>query len=287
MMPDQPAQHVRQEEADQDPAAMLPRLAFVHVPKTGGTSVTSALQRAYGAQTLPAMTTLDYPCYADDVLARYRFYRGHAYRRDYARLPPDTRFMTVLRDPVNRALSTYAYYRSITATHIEDRFIAEAVELARTQSAVEFLYSDSPFVIEHLRLGQMRQFLSGPTLAGIGHRQFVSRAQRRTALAEFIGELERFEFVFTCEALSICFPLVAASLGLPANCRVLDRENATPPVDQVDRVDLRRALVDINAAEFEAYAYVQDRQWRFLSDAVRFAADAPPPVADSKAGHSA
>ena len=245
--------------------AALPRLAFVHVPKTAGTSVTSALLQAYGSLALPAMTTLDYPNYSDAEIARYRFYRGHAYRRDYCRLPPDTRFLTVLRDPVDRALSYYAYYRSIDVERVVDPFVLEAVQLCRLCSPIEFIYSDSPFVIEHLRLGQMRQFLSPKTLAKLSHRQFLTRALQSAALQEFVQELQRFEFVITCDALAIAFPLAADALGLPARCQALAHENASRETVGADRADVRRALVDVSGIEFEAYEYVRQRQWVWLS----------------------
>ncbi len=245
---------------------ILPRLAFVHVPKTAGTAITSVLLQAYGKLALPAMTTLDYPRYDDGALARFRLYRGHSYRRDYRRLPADTRFLTVLRDPVDRAMSIYAYSRAIDPAHVTDPFVRESVELARTVSPIEFVYADSPCVIEHVRLGQMRQFISPETGAMIAHRQFLTRGLRQAALDEFVAEMRRFDFVLTSESLALTFPLVAAALGLPESCHVLGRENAAPPVAAVDRTDLRRALIDVNSVEFEAYAYVQRMQWRFLED---------------------
>jgi len=244
----------------------FPRLAFVHVPKTAGTSVTHALSRYYEGHCCPAMTTLDYRLYGDDALAQYRFYKGHAYRRDYERLPGDTIRFTVLRDPVNRALSYYNYYRSLDDSELTDPFIREASHLAKTASAIEFVYSDSPFVIEHLRLGQVRQFLPAATLAAIGHRQFLSRALRQTAVDEFIEEICRFSYVLTVECLWLSFPVMARDIGLPESVFALEWKNRSEPADGVDLADLRRALVDVNAAGFECYAYAQRREQAWLAE---------------------
>jgi hypothetical protein len=243
-----------------DDAAALPLLAFVHIPKTAGTSITNALKRLYGAACFPAMTTLDYRKHDDAALQGYRCFRGHAYRCDYERLPAGTSFFTVLRDPVERALSYYNYYRALADAHVSDRFVLEASRLAKTASVIEFIYSDSPFIIEHLRLGQMRQFLTQETLRHIAHRQFLTRALRRIAADEFMREMARFDFVLTCDCLALTFPLMTAQLGLPVSCRLIGRDNASAASDDVDPADIRRALIDVNAAEFTCYDFVRRRQ---------------------------
>jgi hypothetical protein len=246
----------------------LPRLAFVHVPKAAGSSITAALQLAYADKTFPAMTTLDYPCFDAAQLQPFRFYKGHAYRRDYERLPPDTRRFTVLRDPFARTISYIRYYRTLDAEQIADPYMREAVHLAKTQSAVEFIYSDSPFVIEHVRLGQVRQFLRDTTLDQIGHRQSLTRELRRHAIDEFLIAMNGFDFTLTREALALSFPLMVAQLGLPAHCGVLPRENVSCRPDDFDPVDVRRAVIDVNGGEFECYEYVRAREMAWLTDAL-------------------
>jgi hypothetical protein len=241
------------------------RLAFVHVPKTAGTSVSAALARHYGAHTLPAMTTLDYQLYDDTDLVKYRFYKGHAYRRDYERLPADTVLFTILRDPVRRALSYYAYARGLDESGIDDPFILEASQLAKNVSPVEFIYSESPFVIEHLRLGQMRQFLPDDRLAEIGHRLHLTRAVQQAAVDDFCSEIRGFAYVLTVECLDLSFPLMIRALGLPHSTMALGRENVSAPVDGVNTADLRRALMDVSAVEFDCYAYVRRREQAWLT----------------------
>ncbi len=255
-----------------NPAAASPRLAFVHIPKTAGTSVTHALDRAYRGQTCPAMTTLDYARLPDTQMNTYRFYRGHAYRRDYERLPKNTILCTVLRDPVHRARSYFAYYRALDDRHITDDFVLEASRLAKTASVIEFIYLDSPFIIEHLRLGQLRQFLPEATLAAIGHRQFLTRALRQAVVEDFLREMEKFTYVLTTGMLALSYPFMVAQLGLPAICAALPNENRSPPViatDDAGDADIRRALIDVNAAEFCAYEAIRAREVAWLCTHLR------------------
>jgi len=242
----------------------LPRLLFVHIPKTAGTSMTEALAGLYGALTFPAMTTLDYAAYDDARLLQYRLFKGHAYRRDYKRLPPDTRRLTVLRDPVERAISFWRYYRSLTLDGVDDPYVAEAIRLAQSRSPLELIYSESPFVLEHLRLGQVRQFLPGPTLHAIGHRQFVTGEMKRQALADFIAEIDRFDVVLTCEMLRVSLAPAHAALGLPPPAAPLPRVNISPGTDAVDRLEVRRAMMDVSDAEFACYEHARRREIALL-----------------------
>ena len=241
-----------------------PRLAFIHIPKTAGTSITNALKTAYGPGTFPGMTTLDYQRTDDETLRSFRFFKGHAYRRDIERLPPGTIRFTVLRDPVRRAISYYNYYRALDPTAIADPFIREAAEIARSAQAVEFIYSDSPFIIEHVRLGQVRQFLSAATLAVVAHRQFLTRALQRQAVQEFMTQVAQCRFVLTCESLALSFPLMATQLGLAPSCRGVSHDNASHPAANADTADVRRALVDVSAVDFECYEHVRQREMAWL-----------------------
>jgi hypothetical protein len=238
-------------------------VAFVHVPKTAGTSVTEVLSGCFEGKVCPAMTTLDYARFDDERLTGWRFFKGHAYRRDYARLPAGTVKFTVLRDPVARALSYWRYFRGLEEAASDNPFVREAIRLAKGQSCIEFVYSDSPFVIEHVRLGQVRQFLSDEVLAAVGHRQFLSREIRARAVAEFVAETDAFDFVLTVEGMALSFPLMLRELGLGA-AGALARRNVSGMGDAVEMGDLRRALVDVSGAEFDCYEHVRRREMAWV-----------------------
>jgi hypothetical protein len=245
--------------------AALPRIAFVHIPKTAGTSVTNALASAYGHTVFPGMTTLDYDRHRTEQFAPYLLYKGHAYRRDYVRLPRGTLLFTVFRDPVARAISYYQYYRGLNRDLINDPFVNEAVEMAQNTGVIEFIYSNSPFVIEHLRLGQLRQFMTDATLAEVAHRQFLTRALQGRIVAEFVAEIGRFDYVMTCDYLALHFAKMDYELRLGGVVNALRNDNASVPCVQVSTSDVRRALIDVNGPEFTCYDYVRAREAQILS----------------------
>jgi hypothetical protein len=103
--------------AEQNP--WKPIVAFVHIPRTGGGSVTSAISRAYGRAQSAGNVQLGTEK-THNVLQRIaenldawsgRAVTDHVPYGLYARyLPPDTRYITFLRDPVERVLSHYYFH---------------------------------------------------------------------------------------------------------------------------------------------------------------------------------
>ncbi|MEM9169597.1 MAG: sulfotransferase family 2 domain-containing protein [Pseudomonadota bacterium] len=90
------------------------RIAFMHIPKTAGTSIRVALQEAFGPDN----------CYVLGLNEPWREFRknakshadtpvlaGHFMINDIRSVPGPRKTFTVLRDPVDRVLSWYGYLR--------------------------------------------------------------------------------------------------------------------------------------------------------------------------------
>src|SRR5436190_16918467 len=95
------------------PEHRKPLVAFVHIPRTGGGSLTNAISRAYGRVKSSGNVQLSadkshklFKSIAENPDAwSGRALADHVPYGLYARyLPPDTLYITVLRDPVERVL---------------------------------------------------------------------------------------------------------------------------------------------------------------------------------------
>lgn len=88
----------------------LKRFCFVHVPKCGGTTFRSiVLGRTAAKNVLPAANNLDLMQLQAEQIANYPVAMGHFDHGILSVLPQDTLRFTVLRDPVERYISTVSH----------------------------------------------------------------------------------------------------------------------------------------------------------------------------------
>lgn len=90
----------------------MPRYLFMHVPKTAGTSLWTAFVRAFGRDNVSNPLGAEFMTAEEAVsLQTLRVVAGHISHTDAVRFFPDTPVLTVLRDPVDRCVSSYYFFR--------------------------------------------------------------------------------------------------------------------------------------------------------------------------------
>src|SRR5580658_4341992 len=93
---------------------LIRQLVFVHIPKTAGLSLHSALENIYGKQsTLRVGNEEDLQRLRqlpDNQVIDKTFLSGHFFYNDIKnRRRPDALLISIVRDPVKRILSNYNY----------------------------------------------------------------------------------------------------------------------------------------------------------------------------------
>lgn len=124
------------------PAATL---AFLHIPRSGGTALHAAFSAHFTAEQICPERMNRLETVPRWMLVSYRLYSGH-YRFEHLALVPRPRLaVTVLREPRQRLVSLYRHWRRHSAA------LAEAnpgLRLARALPLVEFLRSEELEVVE-------------------------------------------------------------------------------------------------------------------------------------------
>ena len=175
-------------------------LIFVHVPKTGGTSLQmtlldhfeSDLFRDYADRPANPLSPMNLDpdgflrrCHASNYaeLAGKRAIIGHFWIEKYAPLTATLR-ATLLREPIARALSHYCYWR---------------INVDHNNPVCRYVIENKLSFHEFCRLPQIRRYYSGLFFGGV--------------------DMERFDIIANYDALERGWHSVLPSLGLPEDWR--------------------------------------------------------------------
>jgi hypothetical protein len=230
-----------------------PLVAFVHIPKTAGGTATSMLNALYSKQEVrktgnylrggPGKTERKI---AASLRKGGRVFIGHTpYGAFRDRLPRDTRYMTFLREPVDRVLSHY--YRHI---HVEDPRRAGRVRKRPSQGWAAKAESLKEALVE-LRLPQINNLA---TRFLCGHRTPIGDLPA-SAVDDAKQNLREFAFVGIQERFDESLVLLQRTLGLGvAPYRDRHVSSDRPAVDEITK-DERALIEEYNQLDAELYRF--------------------------------
>jgi hypothetical protein len=254
-----------------------PLLAYVHIPRTGGGSTTSAVSRNY-ARTRSGGNFQRNPRKTDQSLknaatrlesADIRFVADHIplglYRRNF---PADTRYMTVLREPVDRVLSHYYFHALAGERKVRNvwaRF--EALDRHERERAPDEPFADLPEDVGDpegdvsLEAGlarripiydnfQTRFLWGGESFFGDLPADALERAKENVAGFAFVGVTERLD-----ESIVLLGRMLG--MGVMPYMRRHVREKRPPLSETPARV--RELIEEHNALDIELYRFARAR----------------------------
>jgi Wzt C-terminal domain/Sulfotransferase family len=222
-------------------------LVFCHIPKTGGTSIHRFISAAYGVDSVSENVDSENYSSAVHALARYSAIIGHFWFRPGEQLDPNRLNVTVLRDPVDRVVSQYYFYRQLGPT-IHPSAPERSMELQ------SYVTSELPTVLAATSNFQTRLLAPlGLSLESVdpSDNDLLLAAQRAVDSFDLVGIFPDLEDTAAC---ILCLGRVYAGIELP-------RENASrgrPAIADIsDKV--RRRLESLNELDRELYSYVAGR----------------------------
>ena len=272
-MADQPTQSTR----GPDPALAegQPLLAFVHIPRTGGGTFSSAISKNYSRLQGPGnyQKNPDATRAGVERIGREGIKKAigdHVPYGLYLRyLPDDTRYITLLREPVDRVLSHYHFHaqsgrRPGRGARKLRMMWTELLNLARLdreggENEEEIvLEPDADVSLEEgLRRGIpiydnfMTRFLwGGESLFGELPPDAVERAKEN---------ISQFWFVAVRERLDDSILLLGRKLGvglMPYHLRHVSK--ARPPLEETSD-ELRELVAERNAMDIELYRFAREQ----------------------------
>lgn len=202
----------------------MKRIAFCHIPKTGGTSIHKFILEKYGTDSVSE--NLDSENYSTAVraLSRYSAIIGHFWFRPGESLDPSRLNFTVLRDPIDRILSHFYFFRRLGST-----IHPSAPE--RHMDLRTYAFSDLPTVIAATVNFQTRLLAPlglPPTALNPSDNELLLAAQRAVDTFDLVGIFPELEDAAACIAYLTRvspgkeFPRENVSFGRPAIADISD-----------------------------------------------------------------
>ena len=220
-------------------------LIFLHIPKTGGSTVYKILEHYYStAET----ATLDTPGVArfktlsPAQRERYRLIQGHLHFGLHRFVPRASTYVTFLRRPIDRVLSFYRYARSTPDHYLYPLLTNERLDLKTllVRKVTSELFNDQT------------RFLAGDEWEN------QEREVTRYALERAKANLRNhFRVVGLLEEFDASLLLLYQAFGWPS--RFYARENVTKEKPDNKSLDLetRKLVEDANSLDIELYEHAR------------------------------
>ena len=199
------------------------KLAHLHIPKTAGTSLNHAIGLNFEKDEVLRDVYEPYFWKNDFKVDHFKFIAGHVGYRIIDRIGFD--FFTVLRDPYDRALSVYYYWRQLAEREGREQ---SGIQLAGKYSLSEFLdFCDCYDLLEDFKNRQVWQ------LASSHHLDARSKLYQRTNDPSSVAmqNLANAAVVGFQDNLGVCCDLLEEKFGLKIE---LTRHNTTESRKAVD-----------------------------------------------------
>lgn len=229
------------------------RLTFIHIPKTGGTSLTRALIESYPPEdSYPGRFFEHFDRLGPEALGRYRLFAGHMGFEQARRIGGG--MVTVLRDPVDRVVSLHSFFNGI-----DERLVAQdrGALLARRLTLEEFARSSDPDAEAYVLDAQTWQLAFDPTVP-TRHRWRHLTGEELLGVA--LRNLARMEVVGLFEELDRAFERISRRFRLPEAARLPHflRTPGRPRLRDIPE-ETRRLIADRVGLDLRLYEEAADR----------------------------
>ena len=256
-------------------------VSFLHLEKTAGMSLASCLTGLFHPLQIdpdphrrfpPHMLSPFPPCVADKV-RRYPLVWGHYDLPSLRRLGADRFTLTVLREPRERIISLYHYWRENSVRGFGSTGYNRAVLIARDSTLLEFLRSEDLEVRGHLDSFYVRRLIgvyeTGVLPDPVAADPDGALAQALVALdsIDFVGMTEQLDEALAVLGRMLDFepPLSAPRLNITGR-RASGSQTITGPFQRdTDAAAIRSELDHLTRLDRVVYEAAQVRFERLIS----------------------
>ncbi|MGF1522350.1 MAG: hypothetical protein ACFBSF_08540 [Leptolyngbyaceae cyanobacterium] len=252
---------------------MSPRLFFIHIPKTAGSTFNAFLDQQYAFTDIAPPEAFakgdEYihngdPAGRLNYLKKFSLYRGHYGYNACQLFMPEYVTLTVLRDPVERVVSQYNFWRTEPEVLLENSThdARSMAALARQLPLRDFFQTEHPLITRLFHNGQARPLATdfGCDLEG--------QALQELALSH----LEKIDYVGVTAAFDLFLRVLCERFGWhhPQQLQPLNTARHSLQVEDLDQATLN-AIMAKNEVDLALYKRAKELALLTASRAVKYA----------------
>jgi hypothetical protein len=235
-------------------------LVFMHLPKTGGTALRSALRAAYDPHRAAfiyaagdlddAMTLEAFEALPEAEMERLRLVMGHFRFGIHARIGRPSRYVTLVRDPVERVVSLYHHFRDLPGVRFASRGYRERLRMrVRRISLEDWVFRERRIATDNLMVRNLADARSVP----------FGQCDEALYASAMANVEERFAALLATDDMERSVAVLRRLIGreLPA---VL-RENANPRRPALEDLDPDMLARIAHLNRFDLRLHRETRDW--------------------------
>jgi hypothetical protein len=231
-------------------AVPIRKIVHLHIPKAAGTAFRAAFELAAGG-TLRVFPHYDERHYAGIDPSHFDFFSGHFGYATASRLGGE--IITVLRNPVDRFISVYYFWRRLFEKGIEK---SHRTLMANRFSLAEFVkIRDEPALLEAFYNAMTWQVAHGSSL--LLRREFRQMGRNDDDVLQVaIANLGTFSLVGVQEKLDVFEAAMARKFSMPLKIRKVNVTESRPTVSDIDAATIS-AIHDWTFLDRRLYEHVE------------------------------
>lgn len=170
----------------------IKKIVFLHIPKTGGTTLHQIIERQYRPDVIYTLNQQQgrsiesFEALPESKRNAIRVLKGHTYFGLRSCLSKSNVFITLLREPINRIISHYFYVRGFPGHYLHQDVTSRGLSLEE--------YAENP-LSEELDNGQTRLIsgVTGVPIGGVNRMMFEKAKENLRTYFSVVGVTERFD----------------------------------------------------------------------------------------------
>jgi len=159
------------------------KLVFLHVPKTAGTTIHQIITKWFEKNEICPERFRGLDKYATEDLDKFRLFSGHFTRSQIERIPGKKFIFTCLRNPQDRIISLYYFWRRHSEEFAKQRNLRGPLLARSCRNLKDFLLRNTPIPRNAIQ-NEICRVLAGTILVDAAGRYFENSRSGRVYVSE-------------------------------------------------------------------------------------------------------